>query len=288
MNILQATVFYFLYATLFILSLCPMPLLYICSRLLSGCLYHIVGYRRDVVVQNISRSFPYLRYSEVKDISRAFYNNLSDNFVEIFKSISAPSGWWQQKVIFKDFDIITRHIDEGKTVLAGLGHMTNWEILNILPTVTHIPVTAVYQTQSSPVIDRLMATIRSRFGMRLVTSKDIARHLMSSNARNGLYLFIADQCPVYSREEEKIEFLHQSTQVFNGLEKIAQKVKAEVVYLKMTRLKRGVYEVECQPLNAPEDNTGKGQLTTAYARHLEQNIMEQPEGWLWTHKRWKR
>lgn len=288
MNILQATVFYFLYAALFILSLCPMRLLYIGSRLLSGCMYHIVGYRRDVVIQNISRSFPHLRYNQVKDISRAFYNNLSDNFVEIFKSISAPPSRWQQKVVFKDFDIITRHISEGRTVLAGLGHMTNWEILNILPKVKGIPVTAVYQTQSSTVMDRLMATIRSRFGMRLITSKDIARHLLSPNAGTGLYLFIADQCPVYSREDEKIRFLHQSTQVFNGLEKIAQKVKAEVVYLKLTRLKRGLYEVACQPLDAPGDSAGKGRLTTAYARQLEQNIMEQPEGWLWTHKRWKR
>lgn len=250
-------------------------------------MYHLIHYRRDVVVQNISRSFPLLRYKEVQQISRKFYSNLSDNFVEIFKSISAPARQWKQKVIFKNFDSIIQHIQEGKTVLAGLGHMTNWEILNILPQVYNIPTTAVYQTQNSPVMDRLMATIRSRFGMQLVTSKDIPKHLMYATDRKGLYLFIADQCPAYTREEEKIMFLHQSTQVFNGLEKLALKVKAEVVYLKITRKKRGVYEVECQPINR-EAHTEKGALTAAYAHHLEQNIIAQPEGWLWTHKRWKR
>lgn len=287
MKVLHTIAFYCLYTLMFLLSLLPMSLLYACSRLLSWCMYHIIGYRRDVVVQNISRSFPLLRYKEVQAISRKFYTNLSDNFVEIFKSMSAPKIRWKQRVIFKNFDIITQHIKDGKTVLAGLGHMTNWEILNILPQVYPIPTTAVYQTQNSPVMDRLMATIRSRFGMQLVTSKDIPKQLLYATNRNGLYLFIADQCPAYTKEDEKIIFLHQSTQVFNGLEKLALKVKAEVVYLKITRPERGLYEVECQPIDRTS-NTAKGALTAAYAYHLEQNIIAQPEGWLWTHKRWKR
>jgi KDO2-lipid IV(A) lauroyltransferase len=33
--------------------------------------------------------------------------------------------------------------------------------------------------------------------------------------------------------------------------------------------------------------TEEGEITTMYARALEDNIRLQPELWLWTHNRWK-
>jgi len=38
---------------------------------------------------------------------------------------------------------------------------------------------------------------------------------------------------------------------------------------------------------ADPKSTAEGDITTAYAQMLEQNILEQPELWLWTHNRWK-
>lgn len=288
MNTLQKIGFRLLYGIAYVFSLLPMYLLYVVGQFLFFLLYFVVGYRRDVVIQNISRSFPYKKYSEVKAVSKQFYKNLANYFVEILKSISAPLSFYEDKITFKNFEQIKTLVSEGKTILAGMGHMTNWEVLNILPAKENIPATAVYKTQSSSGMNALMQKIRSRFGMQLVTSNDIAKRLLSKSDTNRLFIFIADQSPVYSNEEEKIVFLNQKTQMFNGLEKLALKVDAEVVYLKMTQDKKAHYTVECMYLGNAQTLCTKGAITDAYSTCLEQNIIEQPSAWLWTHKRWKR
>jgi len=265
-----------------------MFVLYIVGHFIFFLLYYVVGYRRDVVTQNISRSFPFKKYKEVKAVSKQFYKNLANYFVEILKSISAPLAFYQEKITFVNFEPIQTFINEGKTILAGMGHMTNWEVLNILPQKENIPATAVYKTQSSPGMDALMKKIRSRFGMQLVTSNDIAKRLLSKEDTNRLFIFIADQSPMYSNEEEKIVFLNQKTQMFNGLEKLALRVDAEVVYLRMTQNKKAHYTVECIYLGNAQTLNAKGAITDAYSSCLEQNIIDQPSAWLWTHKRWKR
>jgi KDO2-lipid IV(A) lauroyltransferase len=37
----------------------------------------------------------------------------------------------------------------------------------------------------------------------------------------------------------------------------------------------------------PYENVPYGELTRLYAEQLEKSIRENPEYWLWTHKRWK-
>ena len=60
-----------------------------------------------------------------------------------------------------------------------------------------------------------------------------------------------------------------------------------VFYLYVTRTRRGYYHVDMKTVSAAPKETTEGEITTAYARVLEQNINEQPFLWLWTHDRWK-
>ena len=33
--------------------------------------------------------------------------------------------------------------------------------------------------------------------------------------------------------------------------------------------------------------TNDGEITTAYVRYLENEIRQQPDNWVWSHRRWK-
>lgn len=277
-----------LYAIVYLVSFLPMSILYAIAKLVYVVVYYFIGYRRDITIQNLSRSFPEKNYKEIKKTAKAFYFNFSNYMVEILKSISAPMSFYKEKIVFKNFDIVRELLNEGKTVLAGMGHMTNWEILNILPQHENIPCYAVYKTQTIRGMDALMHKIRSRFGMKLITSDEVGKYLLSKKNPVAMYIFIADQTPMYQLEDEKITFLHQRTQMFNGLEKIGKKINASIIYLDMRQTKRGHYIVECKYLGNADTLSEKGQITKAFAQHLEENILAQPEGWLWTHKRWKR
>src|SRR5690606_28392729 len=55
---LSAIVYYIALPFIYLLSLLPFPLLYLLSDFLFVVLYHIVGYRKEVVLTNLRNSFP--------------------------------------------------------------------------------------------------------------------------------------------------------------------------------------------------------------------------------------
>lgn len=83
-------------------------------------------------------------------------------------------------------------------------------------------------------------------------------------------------------------FLNQETAVFLGTESFAVKYNYPVVFIRINKTKRGYYEGVLEVLDENPGSTKKGAITEAHTKCLEKIIMEKPEFWLWSHKRWKR
>ena len=98
--------------------------------------------------------------------------------------------------------------------------------------------------------------------------------------------FIADQTPA-PESAYWTTFLNQDTPVFWGTEKIAKKVNYPVVYASVKRTARGYYEILAETLFENPKATVDGEISEAHTRKLEKEIREQPEIWLWSHRRWK-
>jgi KDO2-lipid IV(A) lauroyltransferase len=98
--------------------------------------------------------------------------------------------------------------------------------------------------------------------------------------------FIADQTPGPDNAFWTI-FLNQDTPVFWGTERIARKIDFPVVYIAVKRLKRGYYTITAEVLAEHPKDTADEQITKLHTARLEKDIREQPEIWLWSHKRWK-
>ena len=101
-------------------------------------------------------------------------------------------------------------------------------------------------------------------------------------------LFGADQSPTSVRTAYWTTFLNQETGVMIGSEKYAKQYDYPVVFGKVTKVKRGYYEFEFIPLADNPTTTAFGEITELHTRLLEEIIMENPQYWLWSHKRWKR
>jgi KDO2-lipid IV(A) lauroyltransferase len=131
-----------------------------------------------------------------------------------------------------------------------------------------------------------MYDMRSRFGTKLYAMKDTMREMIKNRHEINTTAFIADQTP--SPEGAYwTTFLNQDTPVFWGTEKIAQKLNYPVVYVTVNRVKRGYYEVNTEYLVKEPKNTKEGEISELHTKKLEQDIISQPEIWLWSHRRWK-
>ena len=276
-----------LYLIIYLFSRLPMPLLYGCSHVIYLLVFYLFSYRKMVVIQNISRSFPEKKYDEIKWIVTGFYRSFCDNIAEMLKSVSASPVQQKENIELVNFERMKNQIKQGKQVIASMGHCGNWEILNILPLMLDIKAYAVYKPLSTKCIDDLLLKIRSRFGMHLITDKSVAKHLIT-NENPSLYFLLADQCPATTDETSRFCLLHQPAYVFRGVEKLARKTNACVFYLHVIKISRGRYRVECKEISINSHCTVDQEITQSYIRLLEQNIQDNPSGWLWSHKRWKR
>ncbi|KAA0993544.1 lysophospholipid acyltransferase family protein [Dyadobacter aurulentus] len=287
-KVTQLVAYELCYAILFFISLLPMKLLYGISSAIFYFSFYVVGYRRLVAIQNISRSFPEKKYTEIQHITKKFYKHFASYLVENIKAISAPVDTLNQNLVFENIEILDQYISAGQDVIVCLGHCANWEVLNLMSSNTPHPVYAVYKPLKSPIIDSLMKRVRSRFGMRLISDASVTRHILSKKSGPAIYLFLADQCPSVLDNRYKFDFLHQETYFFSGMEKLARLNQSAVVYLHVTGLSRGGYYIKCKTICQNAASTDAGEVTRKYAELLAEGIRENPSSWLWTHRRWKK
>lgn len=265
-----------------------MAFLYTVASFLFLVVYYIAGYRKAVVIQNVARSFPGMKYGEVLSIVKKFYYCFSAYFAEIMKSISVPAKIYDEKIQFENLQLIDEYIASGRNVIACLGHCGNWEVLNYMPYKLGHDMYAVYKPLRSGIMNRLMIKLRSRFGMKLIRDKMVIRHILNQQSTAAVYLFVADQCPLKKEEKYEFTFLNQETHFYSGMEKLARKSGSAVVYLHIVQPSKGNYKISCVPICSHADALNEGAITQKYAELLAKNIKDEPSGWLWTHKRWKR
>ncbi len=129
--------------------------------------------------------------------------------------------------------------------------------------------------------------MRSKFGNQMVSMRQTLRAIRASKGEANMFTFGSDQAPSKEDSNYWTTFLNQETSVQLGIEKIAKKTNRSVFYLKVNYLKRGYYEVDCVPICLHPKETAEFEITELHTQFLQEMIREQPEYWLWSHRRWK-
>jgi len=279
----------FTYSLIWLLHLMPERILYCISDFLYLLIHYIVGYRKKVVYDNIAKAFPDYGKKEIRQTVRRFYHHLCDLFIESSVSHFYSESEALKKITYRNPELLNEMYSEGRQVIAVTGHYGNWEYLSTLGLVTKYPIVAIFKPLKNKYIDRLMQTNRNRFGVIPVPMKEIARKLISFQRDNtpAMSLFLADQRPIFHQIQYWTKFLGLDTPLYLGTEKLARKLNAAVVFLKVRKVKRGRYEVEIEQITGNPKDLEPFKITEAHVRILENLIREEPAYWLWSHRRWK-
>lgn len=272
---------------LYLIALLPMWALYRVSDGLYLLLYRVLGYRRAVVWQNLSRAFPDKSEAERQAIMKAYYHHLCDLLLETFKLLTFSQKQLQRRCSFRNMEVFEQLAAQGRSCVAVMGHLGNWEWTGASAG-TFVPhrIYALYKPLSNKYFDRLVYRMRSRFGTHLLSMHESVRYMMGNTAELSATTFIADQTPA-PQGAYWTTFLHQPTPIFWGTEKIARKLNLPVVYVGVYKRRRGYYEIVPELLEAEPARTRPGELTERHTRRLEQDIYASPPYWLWSHRRWK-
>lgn len=265
----------------------PMSVLYFKAGFVRFFAVKLLRYRYQVIVQNISRSFPDYNYRQVRQTAHDFYRH----FFDVFTEVIALQGFNKQTAVkhltVENPELLNSYHDRGINVIAMAGHRGNWEWVTILPLHFKFSVYTLYKPLSDKVMESLMNRIRKRFGIRLLSMNQAGRFILSRKDFPAVYLFVGDQSPSHKDLEFCFDFMNQPSFLFTGGAKLARATKSAVVYLSITKQKRGYYSVRFTPIADPDSVSDEKAILRRYAQLLEEDIRRQPANYLWSHKRWK-
>jgi Kdo2-lipid IVA lauroyltransferase/acyltransferase len=286
---MDAIGYYIFYSINWVITLLPLPVLYIFSDLIYLILYYFPSYRRKIVATNLRNSFPEKSDSELAVIEKKFYHHLADLFVETFKVTHMSEAEQKRRFSYSNLDIIDKLRSENRDIIAVLGHYGNWEWPTKLPFYLKYKTIIIYKPLQNKYFDRYIYNHRSEHGIVLTPMSLIIREIINSKKDNinTVSVFLADQTPSKSEIKYWTTFLNQDTPIYLGPEKIAAKYDMAVVYFNVQKIKRGYYNLNIELLFEHTAGLPDYLVTETHVKRLEEIIKEKPEFWIWTHRRWK-
>jgi KDO2-lipid IV(A) lauroyltransferase len=281
--------YYLFYGINWIITLLPLPVLYVFSDFLCLVLYYVVSYRRNVVATNLKNSFPEKTDKELKIIEKKFYRHLSDILIETFKSTHMTRANQKKRFTYNNLEIIDKLREEKRDIIAIMGHYNNWEWPTLLPYYLKYKTIIIYKPLQNKYFNRFINNHRSEHGIVLTPTSQVIREIINyrNNDINTVSVFISDQIPSKGDIKYWTTFLNQDTAVFTGAGKIASKYDMAIVFFHVQKVKRGYYNLNMELLFDHTAGLSEEVITEKHVRRLEEIIKEKPEYWIWSHRRWK-
>lgn len=279
----------FTYSLIWLLHLLPEWIFFRISDVLYLLMYYVAGYRKTVVFDNIQKAFPDYDRNMVRQTAKKFYHHFCDVILEsaIYHFYSESKA--MKRMSYRNPELLNELFAKGKMVMAVTAHYGNWEYLNTLALASDYPVAAIYKPLNIKQFNQMMKRNRTRFGVMVTPMEKIARKLIMHYKENDpvMTINLADQRPQFHNIQYWTKFMGLDTPLYLGTEKLARKLDAAVVFLKIRKVKRGRYEVDIELICEDPSALEKYEITDRHVQVLEKLIREEPEYWLWSHRRWK-
>ncbi len=266
----------------------PFWWLYLLSRVLYVIIYHLAGYRKKVVIENLKKAFPEKPEKELKEIRRQFYRHFSDLTLEVIKMGHMSEAEFRKRMAVKNAELLHHYFEQKKSLVALTMHFNNWEWSSALA--LHLKHTSlgVYKPLHNRKYDDYINKNRSRMGAEMIPNNLVLRRVIKARKKNEpFFLWLAgDQTPPFFYKFW-LTFFNQEALFYPGPAAISRRFNYPVIFQKIIKKEKGLYETSFEVLfENPKDFT-EAQIMKAYIRKMEETIKEQPGHYLWSHKRWK-
>lgn len=266
----------------------PLPLLYLLADLFYLLLYRLLRLKRKLTLDNLQRAFPDLPAAQRNRIAAQSWRNALHVLFETIHAQRMPESELRRRVQFDNPELLDRMLDQHGKVLAAAAHQGNWEWLEMASSLCmSAPLATLYKPLNHPGIEKMLNGTRERFGGTMISAQRALPRLVRFTRQRSIVAVLADQGPQPHEDKYWATFLNQDTAFYPGIEKLARMLDMPLLFTHVTRTKRGHYRVRFECLGEPPWQLPEGELMERYIRAVEQQIIGNPEDWLWMYKRWK-
>jgi KDO2-lipid IV(A) lauroyltransferase len=260
-------------------------------------LYYCLPYRKRVILQNMRRVFgDTLSSKQLRHLAQCFYSHLATSIKENLSMRFMTQEEIAQKAEVIGYEPVLELAKHHKGILILTGHFGNWEFAPIAGILNFKQFQGnfyfIRKTLKPKWLEQKIFRRYYLSGLNVIPKKNSLTQVCDALENNNAVVFVMDQHAGVPRDGVAVEFFGKKTGTYRSLATLARYAELPVVPAASYRKPDGQHVLKFyDPIPWVESSEGHQasiyQNTLRYNQMLEKLILEHPEQWLWTHRRWK-
>ncbi|MBU0989816.1 MAG: lysophospholipid acyltransferase family protein [Proteobacteria bacterium] len=281
-----------LYGIVWLLSLIPFRAGQSLGRMLGNVLALVLKRR-------IKASLDNLRYAFGNSMSEIELIELNGRIVAHFTQMlfEAPHilrlnrANLNRYVVFENEDALRQAMEKEEGIFILTAHFGNWELMSAATALRfNVDGAVVVRPADFAPADRLLTSLRSRFGTEIIPKRRAMKKLLAAKKENKVVGILLDQ-NVDWYEGVFVPFMGKPACANKGLALVALRTGSPVIPAFSVRELDGryriIFENEVKLVRTGDKIKDTEENTALFTQIIEKYVRENPDHWLWFHKRWK-
>ena len=260
----------------------PLPLAEVLSRGYVRLLDSVVPKLRRTAYRNLQMALPGADHRRVTD---GAFRSIARLLVTFARFPDMNAGNIRRWIRYDGLEHFTEAKRRGHGVLFATAHLGNWELSAFAHALMSEPMHVVVRPLDNRLVDTLIERWRALSGNQIIDKKDAARSVLRALAANQAVGILIDQNAALD-EGVFVPFFGVDACVGTAFARIAHRSRAVVIPgYAIWSDSEGRYILRFEP---PVEISGdEVEDTRRVHARLEAAIRDNPEQWLWMHRRWK-
>lgn len=248
---------------------------------------------RHIARANLTIAFPNLSPIERDRIARKSFQNTAQNLLALAKlsfltrDNIASLVQYDPECGLNNFEAAQA---KGKPILYLTGHFSAWELLPAAHALYGHPLSFITRPLDFGPLEEYLLRIRQSCGNVVISKKNAVRQILEILKRGDSVGILADHNTI-TLEGAFVDLFGLPAPTTTGLALLALRTGATVLPGYLTPMRQGRYWIRFLPplelVRTGEKNRDILENTKIFNQVIEAIVREQPESWLWGHKRWK-
>jgi len=256
--------------------------------LLGFIAYYLLARERTRAITHLSLVFPARGASWARQVAHRTFSHLGKAMLE---ALTIDAGRLSSVVTLRGFENLQAAMDQGKGVVYMTGHVGNWELMADA-VARHFPVSVVAAPLEPEAVNDMIVRLRARMGVKTIVRNrsGAARELIRVFRENRILGILIDQDT--DVEGVFVEFMGRPAWTPTAAAQMAIKFGAPVVFGYARRERDNSHTVVLEgPLKLFRTGNDEEDIrtnTAMFTNMIENAILQNPEQWVWMHRRWRR
>ena len=251
--------------------------------------YYILPREKKKAIMHLTAVFREKDEHWIRRTARQCFAHLGKSALEVM--LMSPRRL-AELVDIEGEDNLKAALDQGKGVVFVTGHMGNWEVMAAAVAAKNYSVSVIAAPIVPEQVNDMIVGLRAGMGVRTIVRgrQGAARELIRVFKENRLLGILIDQDT--DVEGAFVDFMGRPAWTPTAAASMAIKFGAPVIF---GYTRRGRHNRHTVTMEGPVDlvrtgNTEKDIITNTglFTKKIEERIRNNPEQWVWMHRRWRK